>query len=389
MRYTQFENWEEYKSDFAERFTLEDSYVICGVGEGFRALMELFPQIKIQYCLDARALELSLADKELFPYETLRQRDVQTQRFIITAGCEYYGEIKRSLLIYGAFEENIASLPEILFFWGIRYRGEMLSTACNVILLTNCNLRCKACSQLVPYTKRFRYNELESVIDNMEQYFRIFNYVKELILVGGETMLYKELGQVLSYIRAHFQGRYHELKLLTNGLITPEESVIEELGKLERVYVWISDYSCSIERNQNSLIRHLEKYGIQYTLNNSFGQLEEYRWFDFGDPTQSKDGDAKRRFQKCSLICQSLIDHKIYYCAPSCANAVSKITELEHTEAHLDLDKIEQMTPARRTEQIGRFNLGFMDKGHLEFCRFCNGYGADANTNYIRAGEQY
>lgn len=388
MKYTQHEDWEKYKADFAERFTLEESYVICGVGGGFRTLMELFPQIKIQYCLDARASELSLDDKELFPYKILKQRDIHFQRFIITAGDEYYCEIKRSLLMYGALEENIASLPEILFFWGKRYRGEMLSTACNVILLTNCNLRCKACIQLVPHVKRFQYTNLESVIENMEQYFRIFTYVQDLILVGGETLLYKELEQVLSYIKSHFQGRYHVLKLFTNGQIAPKESAIAELGKLGRVQVWISDYSRNIEKDSNKLIEYLIKYDIPYTLNSSFGQSAEYRWFDLGDPTQLKDGDAKERFRKCSMLCLSLFDHKMYYCAPSCSNVVGKITELEHTEACLDLNEIEQMTPAQRAEQIGRFNLGFMDKAHLEFCRFCNGYGEDVNTRYVRAGEQ-
>lgn len=45
----------------------------------------------------------------------------------------------------------------------------------------------------------------------------------------------------------------------------------------------------------------------QYKLNNSFGQLVEYRRFDLGDPTQIKDGDAKERFIKCSQVCQNLI----------------------------------------------------------------------------------
>ena len=132
----------------------------------------------------------------------------------------------------------------------------------------------------------------------------------------------------------------------------------------------------------------MEKYGIQYTLNNSFGQLAESRWYDFGDPAQSKDGDIGERFQKCSLICQSLINHKIYYCAPSCANVVGNITPLQHMEACLDLDKIEQLDSEQRAEEIGKFNLGFIDKGYLEFCRFCNGFGDNVNTKYVRAGEQ-
>lgn len=389
MRYTQCENWEEYKTNFMERFTLEDNYALCGIGGGFYALMELFPQIKVQYCLDKRASELSLPDKEVFPYEILKQRDIQTQRFIITASRDYYSEIKQCLLSYGVDENRIAGVEEILSFWGERYRGEAYPLVCSFILLTHCNLRCRSCVHLTPYIKQHQYNSLESVIRDMEKYFRIFPYVKELVLMGGETMLYKELGQLLSYVRLYFSDRYYRLRLVTNGLIAPEESAIMELSKLERPYVSISDYSCSIDKDSNKLIGYLTKYGVPYTLNSFFGGLSEYQWFDVGDPTQLKDGDAGERFRKCSAGCHYITNGKIYYCAPSYASDICSIAPLKCGEVCLDLDELEKMAPDQRIEQVERFDLGFMEQECLEACRFCNGYGADVNTKYTRPGEQW
>lgn len=388
MRYTRCESWEEYKADFAERFTLEDSYVICGAGGGFGQLTNLFPEIKIHYCLDARAAELSSPGNKVYLYESLNGKAVRTQKFIVTAKSASYIEIRNTLLTYGASSENIASLQEIIFFWGERYRGKIFSSECFMVLTTSCNLRCRGCGQFVPYVKNFRYYSADTVIGSLEQYFRIYDSVGELILTGGKTMLYKELGQVCAYIGSRLGDRYQNLRIFTNGLITPTEAVMRELSKLERVQVWISDYTGSIEKVPNKLIEHLIKYEIPYKINRSFGQSANDQWFDLGDPTRPKDGDARERFRKCSGVCLNLIDRKIYYCGPSCVNAVGGITALKHTESCLDLDEIEQLAPAQRTERIGKFNLGFLDKGRLEFCRFCNGLGEDVNTRYITAGTQ-
>lgn len=388
MKYTQHENWEEYSADFAERFTLEDNYVICGAGTGLDVLIWLFPEIKILYCLDARAAELPTREWDLLPYEVLRERETGSQKFIITARVENYVDIKCTLVNYGVPAENICILREILFFWSKQYRQKLFTFDSNVILLTNCNLRCKACAALLPYVKHHRYNSVQSVIENLEQYFRIYDCVGEMILMGGEPMLYKELEQVCSYIRTHFQGRFYWLRILTNGLITPNEAVIEELSKLDHAQVRISDYRCSIEKAPNKLIEYLEKYKVPYVVTNTFGHQAKDNWFDLGDPAVRKDGNVRERFSKCPWYCPALTGRKIYYCGTSCFNTVGRITELERPEVCLDLNALEQLQPEERAEQIGKFELGFIDNGYLEFCRFCNGMGPDVNTRYVRAGEQ-
>lgn len=388
MKFTSYDNWEQYKEFFMEQFPIEESYVICGVGGGYHALIGLFPEIKVRYCLDAAVQETCAKGGEVYPYKALLGRDVQMQKFIITAGGVYYSEIKNTLLFYGVQEENICSLPEILFFWGIRYRGKVFAASCNVILLTHCNLRCKSCSQLVPYVKNYHYSSAEKVKSDLDRYFHVFDYVKELVLVGGETFLYKDLAEVARYIKGHFPDRYYELKVFTNGTIVPNESVIESLSELDRVRVWISDYTCSIKREHSTIIKYLEKYKVPYTLNNSFGQSAENRWFDLGDPFALKAGDAVSRFRYCSLVTPSLWDHKIYYCAPSCGAALGDILPSDSTQVCLDLALLERMEPSEQAERIGKFSLGFLDKGYLEFCRFCNGFGTDVNQKFIQAGEQ-
>lgn len=392
MKYTQYTCWTDYQKDVLQRFSLGDSYVVCGVGEGFRTLLELFPDVKIQYCLDKAAVFRSADGYELLPYEALEGRETGSQRFIITAGCECYSEIKRCLCGYGAKANNIISLQELFFFWGYCIQGRTISSGCNVFLLTNCNLKCRACSQFTPYIRKHRYNSASSVRESLDQYFRVFDYVKDLILVGGETMLYRELGEICAYIHLHFQGQYHELKIFTNGLILPSPQVLDIFKQIPQVHIMISDYTCSIHEEQSALIAALRERQIRYTLNNQFGQSkEENLWFDFGDPTEEKGGttiDLKHKFEQCSLVCQNLIDRKLCYCVPACAAVMGQINVLDDPEMWLDLAELQCLTPAERAERIGKFNLGFPDRGYLEFCRFCNGFGADINHHYVMAGEQ-
>jgi len=391
MRYTQFEDWAEYKKFFTDQFTLDESYVVCGVGEGFHTLRTVFPEVKILYCLDAKE-GLFMPEWEVYPYKSLSREEAAAQKFIITPGSEYYAEIKQTLLSLGAAAQHIISLQEILFFWGTRYHERLYSTACNIFLLTNCNLKCKGCSQFTPYIQHHRYNNAESVKENLDLYFQLYDYVKDLILIGGETMLYRELGKIGTYISSRFSGRYHELRIYTNGLITPEEEVLAELSAVPGLHVYISDYTCSIEKNANQLIAGLERHGIDYTLNSQFFQSgKESLWFDLGDPTVCKCNDSfvlRQKFENCSMVCQNMIDHKIYYCVPACAAIMGEINVLRDPGAYLDCDKLLRMDKQERTERIGRFSLGFLEKGYLEFCRYCNGYGRAVNTQYIKPGEQ-
>ncbi len=395
MKYTQYGNWEEYSRFFLDAFPVDKEYIACGVGEGFRTLRQLFPQVKIRLCLDVRAETGAVLQGgiEVLPYESLENelKGEIKQKFIITAGGEYYSEIKNVLIGYGVEESHMCSLHEILIFWGGHYSKKMMASACNVFLLTNCNLKCKGCSQFTPYIVKHRYNSADSVKESLDHFFSVYDYVKDLVLVGGETMLYRELGSICSFIEGRFQEKYHELKIFTNGLVVPHKDVLEELAGISRVHIYISDYTGGIEEDTNLLIDELRRYRIRYTLNKGFGQSAEYLWFDLGDPAVCKttDMEANRtKFRKCSLDCRNLIDHKMYYCVPACAAMMGSVNILSDPDMYLDLENLEGLPWPDRMERVGKFELGFIEKGYLEFCSYCNGFGKDVNTHYIRAGEQ-
>ena len=390
MKFTLYNNWDEYKSYFVKNFTIDEEYVVCGFGGGFRTLRRLFPDIKIKYILDSNP-NIICNEYDNYTYKNVPDNSISERKFIITPGCEYLSEIRRAIISKGAKPENIASINELLFFWGKIYLGGKLSsTACNIILLTACNLKCKGCTQYVPYVKKSMYLDIGTVKVTIDNYFSIFDFVGNLMPVGGETLLYKELGEVLTYINSRYSERYSEMQIFTNGIITPSEELAEIMSKIKNLRVLISDYSDAINHNHSGIIDVLEKYRINYTLNTGFGQSSENRWFDLGDPNIIKsenDSVTKERFDKCSLMCNNIVDNKLYYCVPACFCETGNIRSGKE-EYCLELDKLKAMEADEKYDTIGKFLLGFPPEGYLENCKYCNGFGEDVNTKYLRAGEQ-
>lgn len=390
MKFTLYNNWEEYKKHFITNFTIDDEYVICGFGGGFSILKHLFPNVKIKYILDAK-LNISSDEYEIFSYDKISDDLFIKRKFIITPGCEYYAEIKQQITDIGAVSTNIASLNEILYFWGMVYLGgKLFSSACNLILLTSCNLKCHGCSQYVPYIKKSKYYDLKTVKETIDNYFKVFDYVGTLMPVGGETLLYKELGELLCYISEKYSSRYSEIQIFTNGIITPSNELAEIICKTKNLRVIISDYSDVINKNHSAIIDVLEKYQIQYTLNVDFGQSSKNLWFDLGNPSIKSnicDSDTEKKFHKCSLICNNIVSNKLYYCVPACFADIGNIHP-EITEHSIDLKQINEINTDEKYDIIGKFLLGFQPNGYLEHCMYCNGYGKEINSNFVRAGEQ-
>lgn len=390
MKFTLQNNWDEYNKDFAKKFTIENEYVVCGFGGGFRVLKQLFPKIKIKYILDGDP-DISCNEYENYTYKSVPDDSIEERKFIITPGSEYFSEIRQEIICMGAKPENIASLNELLYFWGKMYLdGKLYSTACNLILLTSCNLKCRGCSQYVPYIKKSRYINIEDVKATIDSYFSVFDFVGNLMPVGGETFLYKELGELLCYISDNYSERYSEIQIFTNGIITPSDKLAEIMSKIKNLRVIISDYSDVINHNHSGIIDMLEKHNISYTLNTGFGQSSEKMWLDLGDPNTFRYEDdfiTQERFHKCSLICNNIVNSKLYYCVPACFSEIGSINA-DKEEYCLDLENIKNMEDSEKYDVIGRFLLGFPPKGYLEHCKYCNGYGKEVNTTYVRAGEQ-
>ncbi|MCR4924718.1 MAG: radical SAM protein [Clostridiales bacterium] len=396
MKNSNFSSFEDYKNYVLEKFKIDDEYIVCGIGRNFRGFIKLFPELKIEFCLDKNAKNINAENYKIYSYDylnSLDESDKKNKKIIVAPSCEFFTEIKGVLLSYGIKAENIISSFDLMCIWGAEYKNKFFASACNVILLTHCNLKCRACTQFTPYVKKLRYNTPENVIESIDNYFKIYDFVYNIVPVGGETMLYKELADICEYIDKNYSDRYCELQLFSNGLLKPQsEKTLERLAKIKNLRFLISDYSSAVKDKKLVLPELLDKYNINYTLNNNFGQSYEERWFDLGNPEILKgteESEYRNRFEKCSLLCQNLIDSKLYYCVPRCFAEIGGIYNSENSKDFIDLKELQTMDFKEKADVIGKFSLGYFEKGYLDFCRYCNGFGEEINNNYVLAGEQY
>lgn len=154
--------------------------------------------------------------------------------------------------------------------------------------------------------------------------------------------------------------------------------------------VLISDYTRTVDKQKVTLPEMLKKHNIMYILNNDFGQSAESQWFDIGNPLTIKCNDPdynKEKYFKCSLVCNDLIDSRLYLCAPSCFASIGNVRD-NINEVSLDFNQIIEFDFEKKSNIIGKYLLGFMEREFSNFCMYCNGYGKDVNCNFVIAGEQ-
>ena len=392
MKYSAINNYYEYKKQVHENFTITDQYVICGAGRSFSYLIELFPDIKIEYCLDQNADAIHSQEYNVFCYDYLSDKDVSTTKFIIASIGGFTSEITETLLKFGALHQNIITLSEIYAFWGPRYKKQILTPMASIILLTNCNLRCKDCFQLVPYMKKNVRFDPEYVKEEIDLTFNTFSFVNNFIISGGETFLYTDLDKICDYISDHYSDKYGRLVLHTNGTIIPKDSTLAALSRLPKATVTISDYTGQTQLLKGKqLIDSLEKNKIDYELLCHFGRSAEEQWSIIGDPKEPKYNDiseVQQRFSQCSILCNQIINKKFYTCAAAVMSEICEIRKNNRSEPCLNLESLLSLTFEEKADAIGKYTMGFIEDGFFEHCKFCYGIGNSINQRFTIPGKQ-
>ena len=128
----------------------------------------------------------------------------------------------------------------------------------------------------------------------------------------------------------------------------------------------ISDYTDGInyKRRFDIFIEKLNEKKINYFTR------KDILWSDFGDPRVSKyeklsDKEMISHFNKCVAPYRGLSSKKLYFCHLNTSAVLSEILEDDPND-YLDLENT-------TAEELIKFDVGFIKKGYLTFCKNCNG----------------
>lgn len=200
----------------------------------------------------------------------------------------------------------------LLLNWKNRFRIEYLDRFdvpfISVFLTQRCTLKCRKCSDLIPYYQCPQNFPVEEVESNIRKYLSAVDSVHYLLLAGGETFLYPELARIITFCLA--QEKIKNIGIVSNGTVLPTDEMCRLL-KNPKISVRVSAYPC-VEKQRG---RMLQKLRQNYVM---IEDLQGQKWYDVGD-FQKRNRNKRQLqqvFQHCEMNqCFEIDRDKVLYCA--------------------------------------------------------------------------
>lgn len=255
-----------------------------------------------------------------------------------------------------------------------------------LMVTTNCNLKCKYCGAYIPYFKTRPDRSVEEILNDIDKYFEIVDFVNHFAITGGEPLIYKNLPELFEGLLKHIE-KIGRVEIVTNGIIVPNERLLNVLEKYgDKFYrVMIDNYGSDKSKNVSEVVEAFSKHNLNtmvrdYCSENMFcggwvdmGLLErKKRSREVTEETISKCAFLDREF--CFLIVNGIMD--------PCIITVLKELNVEiNPNEYIDLYD-EKLSVNEKREKI----RSIQNAKYLDMCSYCNGLCKDSVR--IRPGEQ-
>lgn len=177
------------------------------------------------------------------------------------------------------------------------------------VITTFCNLNCKNCWVLIPYYKQPFHYDLEIIKTNLKK-LSDCDKVKNIQLIGGETLLHPDINEIIRYISTL---NFDIISIYTNCTVIPNnfEEALQVMDT--RFILYLTNYPKSTKCEE--LIKLCDENNTQYEVNtfgNIIGSGEGHEWLKAGNPDVKPF--PKNNPDTCGQIMTCMGD-KIYRCA--------------------------------------------------------------------------
>lgn len=240
------------------------------------------------------------------------------------------------------------------------------------IPITNrCSLRCKGCSNLIPYYKKRCDYDIDIISKALRTFLKCINNIVYIRILGGEPFLSPNLSKVIKLLLK--SDKVQRIEIVTNGTIIPKDKELIKTLRHSKVMVSISVYPIV---NSEPLVEFLKDNEIKYHIDKA-----KY-WLNFGDATKRNRStkELKKQFKTCSHVCKSLINGQVHYCPRSSHGTDLGIIKNNQSDYVDLLDKETSIEEKRELlNQLYR-------KKYVLACDYCD-YGTKKSTK-IPVAEQ-
>lgn len=181
-------------------------------------------------------------------------------------------------------------------------------------ITTKCSLRCKHCSNFIPQLQGDEHcpisiEEFKSQLNNL---LKPVNKVKNLLLLGGEPLLVKNIEEYLEF--AVSKNKVEKVWIVTNGTLLLSEKLIETAKKYRnKTVIWLSNYSKNEELKpklkHDKILEQLKNANLDYDY------VKDLNW-GYTSPIGRNElrKNSKEYFQECSNNCVAVFGGKVYVC---------------------------------------------------------------------------
>lgn len=227
-----------------------------------------------------------------------------------------------------------------------------------LMITTRCTLRCKECSNLMPYYEHPGDYDADEIIGWIKNICEAVDEWICLELVGGEPFLYRNLAKILRYTLG--EEKIQQVEFTSNASVMPDQEMLELLSN-RKVHIKISQYPGLIDPSR--FMELLGKYGIWYEL------MENMRWTKTGSLTSRGRTvvELQSQYLNCSQakVCRTILNGKLYVCSKA-----ASLMELGYLD---DLEMVDLTDKDNLRKNIWQFlRLPYSDA-----CNYCDIASAD------------
>jgi len=271
---------------------------------------------------------------------------------------QYYKEYLDKLNVKYTWYKNIASI------WPFIHKQKVHIFQTDVLVTEKCNLACSFCNMFIPHYELPKHRDTQTILNDIDLYFNIVDYVSIFHLVGGEPFLHPNIKDVIEYILEKYSDKIDKFIITTNGTVLPKEEILEVL-KNNNVILSVSNYSNKLEKLKSKVDRVLGTYqekNINHYVRNNI------EWYDFGDlriKNNMSEEELINHFDSCTAPFRGLNDGKFYYCHLNTSAVLTKLFSPNEN----DYVNLSEVYP----KDLIKFDLGFTELGYITFCDNCNG----------------
>lgn len=240
----------------------------------------------------------------------------------------------------------------------------------SIFITSRCTLRCRDCSNMIPYYDTPSDVRLEEIKQHMLNFLEGIDMLYNISIIGGEPFLYDELGSLLDFLLMQEKIKY--IKIITNGTLLPREEWLSAL-KSDRVNVVISNYKYSYKLEECFGI--LNDHGIDTTV-----LKEDNQWLELGGVYYRSytHNQLKRRFYSCPMrVCKILIHGRLYVCGRSATSDNLGFIPCSNKHGSMEYIDLTKSDSKRIRNDIRKL----FQVQSLTACNYCN--GVTATTKYI------